>query len=288
MCGLCLEQGILKMLCTKSASVAGSFIDAGAAGLYLQEAQNLEEALLLIKRKSRGRSVVTLHAAPEEEIVCRMLAVLMEQGFDAPLYQRLLADRWIRNNLVKSCSLMHGQTLDDARQPFAFLYDPDTFLQREKALSLRQPAHYKAQCQQLVGSYLKGLTHGVEQPDKLERPWFRTLFFSLLLLGRYRASRKMLEHLVTTPYNYTPGLEGYDLWLQRQASARLLDMFGIQPFIDNISKIRPSLIRYLDLSKGLREGEVRQLRVAMAALPGGDVTDDFCSLSQVLKRLPVE
>jgi hypothetical protein len=290
MCGYCLEQGLFELLELErrgEQEALHQMLGDGFDRLYLQETTDLPQALTRLRQATQQEAVVPLHMTSGEVLLCRLLGLLLHEGPASPGYRQLIDSKVVRSAIHQACNsgqphhLPPGFELDD----LSCLYQASTYLEPDKAAQLLQPARFKTTCHRLLKRYIQTWLQGADGLDYTSfMLLFRCLWFSLLVLGRYRASQRLLLRMVTTQPHQVPEFDGYDLWLQRQAALCLFRLYGLQPFCAHLSQLRPSLIRYLDLTVGFTRKERQHLRNLLPGLPQGDTHDDYCRLSEVLNN----
>lgn len=105
MCGYCTESALLTILqLEKHGKPVRELEESLVAGPYLQEADDLLTAMNKIKAAAYRKKVVPLQMIPSEVLICRSLDILLGEGFDSPLYQKLLRSRIFKRAVDHACS----------------------------------------------------------------------------------------------------------------------------------------------------------------------------------------
>lgn len=290
MCGYCSEKIVFEITDAEHRNTDFSFplTDSFYAHFYLQATNDPLHALEKIVESNIIQKVIPAEMIPPDTIVCRALEILFKQGFDSTVYQRLLNNHHYRHALASACSSKKKSELESVSSRFAInhlaiLYDDHTYLTSEGAFDLRTLVPLKKESHDLLRFYIRWCLQGEEllddesgyAPEDLTSISIihRTIWFSLLFLGRYQAATPILLKMVITNPARIPFFDGMDLWVQRQASLMLYDLQGLTPFADKLGNIRGSLIYFIDLKRGLPNAQKHQLLECVKRMPGSDVDD---------------
>ncbi len=291
MCGYCTETiQLINLEREKKGKPVRELWEALIAGPYLQEAEDLLSALDKIRVAAYRKKVAPMQAMPSEALICRALDVLLTEGFDSPVYQKLLRSRIFQRAVDEACSSEKMTSLDLLPPEFRLkhlscLYQLDFYL--DPALS-RDLTTFKTfgvirhECLELLRAYIRGwVRKGVEMNHAAFTTAFRAIYASLALLGRFRSSKRLLWNIAEES-PWSPDLEGYSLWLQHQAILQLHRREGFENIISRTAHLRASLFWYLDLKTGLTISQKELLKQHLLTLPRGDRVDNDFSLRKWL------
>lgn len=298
MCGYCTEQLVFKMLEAESRTKMEQMDVNGGCTHYLQAAPDLVTAMRRIRRAASKEKVVALQAIDDEAVICRACDLLLSEGFDAPAYQFLLKDRLFRHALARGCvtgpTPLGSLNLCWERKHLDALFRSDTFTTRDGAIELSRIALFKNECQAVVKWYIGWWLNGgwvrrrgimvVPAEYDLLRSVFRVIFFSLVFLGRFPAAKPILWKIVSTPAECVPYFDGLELWLQRRAALCLYDLFGLDPFLQDLLPVRASLLYYINLQRKLSPRQKDEILQRVNERPEIDTNDDFLSYTVWLKE----
>lgn len=295
MCGYCTEVIAFDIAAAEKRGGLLPIDFFAGATQYLQSTNDLHATLERIKAVARSKNVAAVTLVDDEAIICRAIAILLVEGFASVQYRQLLKKPLFRKALFRCCSPKRRQQAERLASAGAFgalidlLYRTETFTTSSGAQRLRQERLVE-ECTKAVEWYIAWwLEDGTERNVKIDpedyrafRCVFRALFFSVTLLGRRNEAKLLLLRLVTTIPARCPNFDALDLWLQRQAALGLFDMCGIGPFLEQLHRIRASLIYHLDLKRGLMAAQKAALLDVVRSRPEAAATDDYFSLSEWL------
>lgn len=287
MCGFCIESIQLKMLdCEKQGKRIPEIGEPSLVGAYLQEANDLLAGMDKVRNASRRKKVVPLHLIPSEVLVCRAIDILLGEGFNSPLYQKLLRSRSFQQAVADACSPEKYAALDALPPDFRItnlscFYQPEFFFYPAASESLKKFKTFgivRHECLELLRAYVRGrLREEWSMNQTTFTAGFRAVYASLALLGRFRSSKRLLWTIAEeTPES--PDLESYSLWLQHRAILQLHKHEGFAKIISRMAHLRSSLFWYLDLKIGLSTDQKEALRLQVMNLPGGDSVDNDFSI----------
>lgn len=316
MCGWCFESFVKEVLeKERSNCILPEDCDEDwTAWFYLREGNDFPLALERLSQSMKRKKVVPLEYLSAEIVLLRMLEILLQHGFSSPIYQRLIRRRLIRSLIVKACDKCRHSAFVNALKdlnlgPLAMLNKSDTYLSQKMARQLTQPAAVIPACRSLLNFYRtwwlqgKGLARndlsmrmeetGILDPieDVAEADQerfellFRTIFFSILMVGEFAAGKNMLHILAKEDPAGVPLFTGNDLWLQRTAALKLYDLIGFDAFCGYFADFRDTLFYYIDLKRGLTlEQKTRLLELARRK-PVGKRDDNFFSVEEWVGEL---
>ena len=312
MCGLCVERGIvldtiknelLGILPDKKKLNEGNFWQKLEAISYLREATDFVEAFDWLRQGIGKSKVSSLEYLPVETILLRALEMRTAKGFNDPAYQKLLHKPLFRSLIKKACGRRWENNFAQATSgldaaSLSILYNADTFLQDNKSLEQLRFDQALPACRNLLRHYyswwLKGerlrkndleerfKETGVFDPiediaeDQHDRfnILLRALYFSVLTIGKFKASKKILWAVANTPPAGIPEFLGNDLWLQRVSALTLYDMVGFDNFIRYFPDFRITIFYYIGLKRGYTDAQKKLLREAAHQYPENE-RDDF-------------
>jgi hypothetical protein len=243
-----------------------------------------------IKAAAYRRKVVPLQTVTSEVLICRALDILLGEGCDSPLYQKLLCSKMFQRAVDDACSDEKLAALDALPPEFQLkhlscLYQREFFLDPSYSRSLttfKTFGEVRHECLDLLRTYIRGW---VREEGTMNHANFATVFLalyaSLALLGRFRSSKRLLWNIAgETPES--PDLQGYSLWLQRRAVLLLNKHEGFEKIVARMQHLRASLFWYLDLKIGLTSEQKKILRSKVKDCPGRDSVDNDFSMLEWL------
>ena len=315
MCGWCFEGMALDILEKEIRGIFPSKDIREGCGFepdfYLREASDFPTAFENLKRSMVRRRIVPLENLSSEIILFKAIEILVREGFQSAGYQRLMKQDLFRRIIIKGCGkelrekfIVEANEFD--AEPFSILYDADTFLKEDCSRALGKIAAMLPPCNRLLGHYyswwLKGNglrkndlgqlmeETGILDPlddvtaDQHERfgILLRSIYFSILVAGKYMASKKVMLKLAKTYPAGVPLFEGYDLWLQRVAALNLYDLIGFENFLKLLPELRATHFYYINLMRGFTAAEKGQIRDEHQKYPESTLNDAYLTIDDVL------
>lgn len=295
MCGYCTEVIAYNVAAAEKRGALPPIDLFAGATQHLQSTNDLYVTLQRLKAVARSKNVAAVSLVDDEVIICRAIEILLDKGFDSAEYRQLLKNALFRKAIFRSCSLKRRQQAERLAAAGAFgalidlLYRTETFTTSSGAQRLRQGPLLQ-HCTKAIEWYVAWwLDDGTERDTEIDpeensafRSAFRALFYSVTFLGRHEEAKLLLLKIFTTIPARCPNFDALDLWLQRQAAVGLFDMCGIDPFLEQLHRIRASLIYHLDLKRGLTAAQKAALLDVVRTRPEAAATDDYFSLSEWL------
>ena len=228
-------------------------------------------------------------------------------------YQGLVQQDLVRNLIITACDEKWlpdfvKATASLAVEPLAVLYDPATYLTAVGAQKLQNKTLLIPACLDMLWHYHSwwllgdGLIKndldermaktGIYDPieditnDQHERFYLllRSIYFSLLLLGRDNSCTEMLPHLVELYPHGVPWFLGDDLWLQRVAALALYDLIGFDAFLEYLEEFRATVFYYVDQKRAFTPEQKSQLLDVVRKNPEFDRGDDYMSIEEWLSE----
>jgi len=270
MCGYCTERSVFTMI--KRGWTLEQMSVPFAGYIYLQESEDLVNALREIKHVCRKEHIVAGEFLDQRVVLARMVETLWLEGMESPTYQRLVRSasilRIIRRrsdlkNFTDACKVFPIET-------FQRIYQPDVYLDNGAWETLINQPELAEQCRQLLGAYIRRWINGehLEEYDRVhevgfplynlpESEWIHlleslpALIFSLHFLTSTGEDEKTIHTImVSTPVNARPH-DAPTLWLQRKAAELLYDAKGLSVFLPYDPRIRQMLIASVAIKKKL-------------------------------------
>jgi len=308
MCGWCVERGIvldtiknemLGILPEKKKFNEGNFWEKLEVICYLREATGFVKAFDWFRQEIGTAKIPSMDCLPTETIFLRALEIRTVKGFSNPEYQKLLHSPLFRSLIKKACGSKWETIFAQATRgldasPLSILYNADSFLYDNRSLELLRFDQVLPACRNLLKHYyswwLKGEglrkndlhvmmeETGIFDPiddiaeDQCDRfnILIRTLYFSVLTIGKFKASKKILWALANKPPAGVPKFLGNDLWLQRVSALTLYDMVGFDKFIKYFPDFRITIFYYIGLKRGYTDAQKKLLRDAAQQYPEND------------------
>jgi len=299
MCGYCTEETALYVL-RKDVQGNLQMKELGSnlgRHFYLRETQDFISALDRLKRSLAQKRLPFFSEVSHDVVLCRGLEILLEQGFASPAYQRLLKKPLYRDAIAALCSNENRQAFEAGTEglniySLGILYDAETYFWGERSKQMRTLADILSSCRHLVKHYISWWLNGdglqmdedcvVKEESFRFALLFRALYFSVLIIGKYSAGKKMLTAIAQRNPAGTPFFDGDDLWLQRVAALKLYDLEGIEVFGKNLKTIRNGLYFYVDLIRGF---SIEQKQVLLDEIRRYKEADRMDSLTQMSRWL---
>lgn len=315
MCGWCLEGIALELLEKELRGIFPSKeIREGCGiepGFYLREASDFPAAFERLKRNLVLRRIVPLEKLPAEIILLRAMEILLVHGFRSDVYQRLVRQDLFRSLITRACGREMRQefiftTESLATDPLVVLYEADTFLDEKSSHALGNLVSMLPSCKKLLGHYyswwLKG--KGLWKNDLLQRMeetgimdplddiaddqharfklLLRSIYFSVIVAGKYRAGSNILLKLAQTDPAGVPMFDGDDLWLQRVAALKHYDLVGFDGFMERFPVLRATHFYYINLVRGFTVKEKEQIRDKYFKHQESRRNDDYITIEDML------
>lgn len=219
----------------------------------------------------------------------RALQLLMRNGFDAPVYQALLAVPRFQVAVNLHCGGTKAPASTHAASPLdvdalRWLAEretwlgPGVFARRANQVTMNDCAtlltRYRICCTLMADGDEEDVIADSAAGKPQDAPELRDQFDHWLLplmLAVARLSepscpdqivRQTLLPIVKNRPKWVPNAEALELWLERQAALVLYDRFGIEPFAANLYRLRPELLQYLALTGRINAQEREQLLAA--------------------------
>lgn len=243
--------------------------------IYLQETKDFisafqsqraifDEAVAIVRGEKDFR-ILTEHMPGLQVSLCRMLDILVNDGFDSEIYQTCIVDATLLNII----SIQHQRSNDEPL--LADLADlQDTFasdvLSDETRLAemLSEDSAFVADCKIFLSRYIKWQEK--EQATDIDGSYntffniYPYAFLSMVIVLRYFPDEKSLTLLIQNEAKEGKLFEGLDLWLQRKTSIGLYKQSGLTAFLPYTKKVRPVLVYYLLVKGLLSADEKRKLK----------------------------
>ncbi|MFI5305601.1 MAG: hypothetical protein ACHQYP_12505, partial [Nitrospiria bacterium] len=198
MCGQCAEENYIPEILTKTRSRKIDLKNELYDIYYLQESESLVKSLNKIRRAVRTGSPERdlLEFLDPQVILCRLLEVLIQDGFDSQEYTTCLKSKLVRQVIADECGKekecrkvlekfslfpekiyplnqdLPDNPLDKASHlfsmtPFSALYKPSTYHKKEEWTDFISRKELTVHCQEVlifyIGWWLKG--NGLKQND---------------------------------------------------------------------------------------------------------------------------
>ncbi|MBT1070672.1 hypothetical protein [Pelotalea chapellei] len=303
MCGYCVERSALDIL---NKDIRGNLSkdDLGYSlgrYFYLRETPNFISALDRLRRSLAQKKQILFPEVPPIVVLYRGLEVLLQQGFESPLYQQLLKRPLYRDAIVAACSDQQRKAFDLATNGLAIkhlglLYDAETYFWGERSTQLRVLAQVLPSCRNLIKHYISWWLEGkLQNKNDLSKGsdaeayhrfdlLSRALYFSVLMVGSCLGGKKMLLAIAQTSPAETPAIEGKDLWLQRVAALKLYDLEGFNSYCKHVTNLRATHYYYINQMRSFSMEQKQFLQDEVRRLPDADSTDDFIRMSSWLRE----
>jgi len=219
-----------------------------------------------------------------EIILMRAMEICFEQGFNSPIYQRLLRNSLFMSFINMACSMKEPicnflKTSEDLG-PLSILYNSDTYLKHDCSLQQQQLDHLLPACHRLLDDYqkscltdIKGNYYGRDaMPKSPIRDLFRALYYSIHMVGSYLSNKKVLWQLAYRDPNVGGDISGPHLWLGRVAVLKLFDFFGFCEFLKRFKYIRSLDLAYIGFKRGYNKEQKDLLREAACQYSDSEIT----------------
>ena len=256
MCGYCIEGLVLDFIEHEKASEKVDLENILIPN-YLQESENIPEIICGLKKFDNFPESIDV-------VFYRIWEMLVFQKYDG-IYQSLIHDfdaesindflTEIRNTSdFKACEVLGNNELYIGHDYYEQLISNKKQLVDDSVEKLK--AYYDFW---LLGNNKEtsdpekrmeetGIMDPIENaaPKDCDRFYslFPVVYFSFLILTRYKSDSGILKHIALESPHDTPDFIGYDLWLQRKAFAACVKNYGVQFILDNYDDIRLELIYY--------------------------------------------
>ncbi len=310
MCGYCVEELALRIL---REDVQGILQMKNLRGtpchyFYLRETSDFISSMDRIRRSLAQKKQAFFDEVTHSVLLYRGLEMLINKGFDSPEYRQLLKKPLYREAVAVCCTTEIQQEFEAVSAELnishlALLYDPETYFWKRSSRQYQLLSDLIPSCRELLKHYIswwldgKGLRKndlmammdetGVmdpiddisEEENSRFRLLVRAIFCSILTIGKCTAGRNMLLAIVQRLPAGVPYFNGEDLWLQRIAALKLIDLEGFDIFHKNLTSIRATTYYYLDIVRGFTAGQKRMLLDEARQHPESMTTDNFISLA---------
>ena len=217
---------------------------------------------------------------------CRILEVLVKNGFESKEYQKLIAIPFVLDLIKTQCQLkpVFDEQLLPSDSSLLGIFQDESLLSKEYQNKILNDAKFISDCVILLKAYLnscsykKGLENKNIDPEETYKIFLSTypyVFFSFLAIDAYYPEHDLINSLICKEPYHGVGPDNYDAWLQHKAVLKLYDTSGIAAFLPYGNGIRPQLIYYLLAKNKLDEKSKQALKESVLQSGKYDPNEDW-------------
>jgi hypothetical protein len=301
MCGYCSDDKALDIL-ESDVREELKVNDLGSSlyrYFYLRETPAFTSSLDKLRRDLARKQLPFFSEVPHRVLLCRGLEILMGHGFHSQEYQILLKKPLYRDAIVSLCSRDMRKAFEDATEGLGIealgtLYDAETYFWGDRSRQLCTLATILPACRNLLKHYISWWLDGnglhkdeycaSTVDDARLSLLFRTIYFSILVVGSCSAGKKMMQAIIEKEPATTPSPDGDVVWLQRVAALKLYDLEGFETFRRRLPAFRHGHYFHVYQHRGFSDDQKQMLLDDVVNLMDADRTDSRILMSMWLRK----